>query len=604
MKKRLKFIISVLLLAGLTGSGIFLYLRSPISAMGYEDALHYIMHEPAVRRVMELVGLREETVLKGKKIYWCPMHPQVKRDRPGLCPICNMQLVEMEEEKKGREDVLVFTDRQVQQSGARTEKVRTLALTYEIDTTGRVDVDERLIKKVSNRVKGRSRIERLHVNFTGDRVEKGAPLVTLYSPDLVTTQEEYLMVLSDSGPWARTLIEAAEVRLRRWGLTGEQIEGIKKRGRPIEEVTIHSPISGTVMERLVAEGQYVEEGQDLLELADLSRVWIYGDVYEYEIPFIRTGMAVEVSPEGIPGRTIRGRIDFIDPVVQSESRTVRVRFEVDNPEGLLRPGMYARVRMKTGMEKVLAVPASAVLLTGRRAVVIVSEGKGLMRPQEVKLGRKWLHAVDGEKKKNSFLDDDERYHEVLSGLKEGQEVVVAGNFLIAAEAGFQGVLKKMLPPEEEKKETEKLSKELEASFARILESYEKIRKALAGDDTGPVGDIAKHLSEDIKKTIAISGGDFKEALEELLNLTKGLSRGPEDIKEVRTLFSSMSRIVISLAGRYGLPPGVELHPFVCPMAGGYGGWLQKGADVENPYLGQKMPGCGNPLSLKGAPVGQ
>ncbi|HHL39794.1 MAG TPA: efflux RND transporter periplasmic adaptor subunit [Deltaproteobacteria bacterium] len=591
-RKRKIFFIA-LLAAVIAASGAFLYLRP--SVMRLEEVFHFLAHETGLQRVMGWTGLGEETGIGGKKLYWCPMHPQVRRERPGPCPICNMQLVEMDEEKETRADVLRFTDRQLQQAGVRTAAVRLLDLFHEIDTTGRVAVDERLLRTVSNRVRGRSRIERLHVDFTGQTVARGQPLVSLYSPDLVTTQQEYLAVLARGGPWAGALLEAARARLERWGVSSEQIEAVAESGRPVEVVTIRSPLSGTVIRRLVTEGQYVEEGEPLLEIADLSRVWIYGDVYERELPFIRTGMAVEVTAEGIGGRRIEGAIDFIDPLVRPESRTVGVRFAVGNADGLLRPGMSARVRIRTRREKVPAVPASAVLLTGRRAVVIVAEGGGLMRPVEVRLGRKWLYGGTGQgERKNSFLADDERYHEVLSGVSVGQRVVTAGNFLVAAEAGFQGVLKKMLPPEGEAD-----AGEVGAAPAQVFESYEEIRKALAADETASVKETALRMVEEIDALNTGDGG-LQRALQEVRSAASALAGEGDETGGLRLRFSALSKTLIALVERYGLPAGLERHAFFCPMARGYGGWLQPGRAVENPYMGRKMSSCGAPLPLKDA----
>ncbi len=552
------------------------------------------MHRLYFQKVLQWGGFKEHTPSHVENIYFCPMHPQVRRNKPGLCPICNMQLVEMKEEDKGAGDVLTFTDRQIQQGGVRFATVRVSNLLHEIDTTGRVVVDERLLRTISSWIPGVSRIERLHVNFTGDTVRKGGPLVTLYSPELITTQEEYLLVTGRDGEWASSIARTVELRLKRWGIDESQIEEIRRRGRPIEYFTIHSPLSGTVIERMVTEGEYVKEGDALLRLCDLSRVWIYGDIYEYEIPYIRVGMEVEVSGDALSGMVLKGRIDFIDPVVQEETRTVRVRFTVDNRGGFLKPGMYVRVRIRVPVEGVVSVPESAVLFTGRRALVILYEGGGRMKPVEVRLGKKWLYR--GDKMGGTSIRDGERYHEVVEGLREGQKVVIAGNFLIASEARLQGVIEKMLPPQG-MVETEGLSSELTVIFLRILDSYERIRRSLARDETTPVRDTAGVLSGYIKEAIALSDGDVRERLKEMEVFSSSLSGSQGDIVEIRRVFSSLSRVVLSFAERYGLPEGAGFHAFICPMVDGYGGWLQRGRRVENPYMGQMMSECGNPLFL-------
>ncbi len=451
--KKIKPFITALLLVGIIGSTIYLYTLT--HSIRWEDNLHYLMHVPWIRNIMGWIGLSEEEVLKGVKVYWCPMHPRVKRDKPGLCPICNMQLVEMEEDKNKRSDVLILTDRQMQQGGVRTARVNRLSLTHQIDTAGRVDVDERLFKTISNWVPGKNRIEVLHVNFTGEVVQKGDLLVSLYSPELITTQVEYLMLLKEDNPIHAPLLKAAELRLKRWGVSEKQIDEIQRKRRPLETIPIYSPMSGTVIERLASEGQYVTEGEIIYKLADLSKVWIYADIYEYELPFVSVGMSVDVSPEGIPGKTIKGRVDFIEPVLQTASRTVQVRIEAENQDDLLKPGMYASVRIHIPSKEMLVVPENAVLFSGRRAMVLLSEGNGLIRPVEVRIGKKWLYSNGvGKEKEFSFLEKEDRYHEVLSGLKDGQEVLIGGNFLVAAEAQFQGVLKKMLP--QENKTSEKM----------------------------------------------------------------------------------------------------------------------------------------------------
>jgi len=447
-KKKSKLLISVAVIAVVSGIAIFKY-SNAYKGLRWEDVLHSWMHEPAVAKVMSWIGLSEETVLAGKTVYWCPMHPQVHRDKPGACPICNMQLVEMsadEAKDKGEDGSILFTSRQLQQAGVRYATVKRMSVQRQIQTTGRVEADERLLKTISAWAPGRSRIERLFVNFTGDTVRKGQRLVSIYNPDFINTQEEYRLLLQSGAKRLNTLLKSVEARLARWGISEKQIESFRNNANTMENITIRSPMSGTVIERMVTQGQYVTEGAPLLKVADLSRVWIYGDIYENELPLIKVGMPIEVS---VLGETIIGKINFIDPVVQADSRTVRVRFEVSNKNGLLKPGMYTSVRIIAGAKDVLAIPESAALFTGRRVIVFVSEGEGAIFPVDVTLGRKWFYAPEQAKggQGDFLLNDQERFHEVLSGLDEDEEVVTSANFLIAAEAQFQGALKKIAPSE-------------------------------------------------------------------------------------------------------------------------------------------------------------
>ncbi|VAX23335.1 Probable Co/Zn/Cd efflux system membrane fusion protein [hydrothermal vent metagenome] len=438
-------IILVVIVLIVAGTGAFIYSGTP-KGLSLDNALHHWLHKPVIAKVMEWTGLTEETVLAGRKVYWCPMHPQVNKDKPGACPICNMQLVEADENSgQGIDDGSIqITSRQIQQAGVRFTTVTRIKFTRPIETTGRVVADERLLKTISSWAPGKSRIERLYVNFTGARVRKGEPLVSIYNSDFVTTQEEYLMLLKGGATRLEPLVKSVEERLKRWGISAGEIKKIRKNAKPMEKLIIYSPMSGVVIERMVDEGQYVTEGKPLLKLADLSRLWVYGDVYENELSLIKTGMPVKIS---IQGKSIDGKINFIDPVVQNDSRTVRVRFEVSNKDRLLKPGMFANVRIDVFGDDVLAVPASAVLFTGRRAIVMVWEGAGAMFPVEVELGRKWVYAMNQmtDGKSQPLLGGEDRYHEVLSGLDEGEEVVSSANFLIAAEAQFQGALKKLAP---------------------------------------------------------------------------------------------------------------------------------------------------------------
>jgi len=594
-----KLITIVILAATITG-GSYIYLKTPPD-LRWEDALHYWLHNPAVSKAMGWIGLSEEKVLAGEKIYWCPMHPQVRRDKPGLCPICNMRLVEMKEGEGGEkaDGTLAFTSRQIQQAGVRFATVNRISLAREIETTGRVAVDERLLKTISTWAPGRSRIEKPYVNFTGQTVKKGEPLFDIYNPELVATQEEYITLVNSGAKRLASLAEAARSRLKRWGVDDIEMERLRRSGKPSETLTILSPLSGTVIERLVSEGEYVSEGQAILKLADLSRVWIFGDVYEHELPYVKTGMAAEVT---IHGRAIEGKVGFIDPVVNTETRTARVRVDVSNKDRSLKPGMFVSVRIPAKSEEVLAVPESAVIFTGRRAVAFVSEGEGRLRPVEVELGRKWLYPASPEEKgKQDLFEDDVRYHEVLSGLSKGQKVVASANFLVAAEAQFQGALEKLSPPDE--KGDAKLPSDIAAALAHVLKSYEKIRKALALDNMSKARDATVHLAEDINVVLNRTSGDVKAALEKIKNAANGIIEKAADIESVRGRFADMSRQAISLVSRYGMPEGAMLNAFVCPMAKGYGGWLQPGATAENPYMGQKMSTCGAPLVLdeKAAP---
>ena len=524
-----------------------------------------------IESLKEWAGLKK--VEKKKAIYFCPMHPQIRRDKPGLCPICGMELVEMKEEKT--EDILKFTPYQIQTLGIEFERVERRPLVKEIYTTGRVSTDERLLRTISVWIKGKSRIERLFVNFTGKTIERGEPLLTLYNPELVTTQREYLTLLKAGRD--KALIESARRRLESWGITKREIKRIERLGRPLKELTIYSQVSGTVMELLVREGQYVKEGTPLFKVTGLERVWIEIDLYEDDLSYIQIGTPVEVIPETSTGTILKGRIEFIDPVVDKRRRTVRARLTVENKKGGLKPGGFVRVKVKSKVGRVLSVPEGAIVFTGRRAIAFVHEEGGVIKPVEVRVGRRWLYMEEGHR----------RYHEVLEGLEEGDKVVSKGTFLVLAEASLEGMLERFY---REESPAIKAPAGLEETLEEILKPYEEIRKGLARDEIKETGRHVETLLRILKKTppsLKPLFKDVKRAVEEL--------KKAETLYSARQSFSRLSRALIEIIRRYNLSIA---HAFYCPMAEkslGYGGWLQPSETIENPYMGRKMSSCGRVL---------
>lgn len=391
--------------------------------------------------------------------YFCPMHPTVVRDsKKDKCPICFMPL---SKRKKGEPSDVALpagTVARVQLSpyrialaGVRTAPVEYHALTREINTVGTVEFDERKLKAVAARVKGR--IDTLRVNQTGQMVHAGDPLAELYSPDLVVTVQNLLDARQSANNVQETL---ARDRLKLWGIDDAQVEEIAKAGKPITHLTIRSPIDGHVLKKYVREGQYVEEGGPLFDVADLSTVWVQAQLYEDDLAFLPAGghdpktgkpdFALEASAatRAFPGRPFAGTLSFLFPHVDAETRTLTVRFDVPNAKHELRPGMTATVTLKLGYDllaktpagaglqtrdgKTLAVAEASVIDTGARKVVYRQSLPDTFDGIAVELGAK-LHAADGTV-----------FYPVLSGLAEGDRVVTAGSFLIDAETRLNPAL--------------------------------------------------------------------------------------------------------------------------------------------------------------------
>ncbi|MEW5799297.1 MAG: efflux RND transporter periplasmic adaptor subunit [Bacteroidota bacterium] len=359
---------------------------------------------------------------EAKEIYTCPMHPSVISDRPGACPVCGMALVKKsaqrdvsKEEMKNLEHISLSPTQRVLANVA-TMPVEKMPLTKMIDVVGIVDVAETQQATVSARFRGR--IEKLYVNFTGDVVQQGQPLVELYSPDLVTSQQEFILALAGN---QQNLIDGMRERLRlNYGMTDEQIRNLESTRSVQTAVQFKSPISGTVVLKQVQVGQYVDEGTVLYQLANLSKVWIYLDVYEKDVQFVKKGQIVHIKTDAYPDEEFTGRVTFIDPVMNPETRTVRIRSEFDNRHGMLKPKMFVKAQLHMEGKNTLTVPGSAIMFTGKRTVVWVESQKNTFEPRDVVLGQ----SANSE-------------YEIVSGLEEGEMIAVSGGFLIDSESALR-----------------------------------------------------------------------------------------------------------------------------------------------------------------------
>jgi len=310
-------------------------------------------------------GPGETTVSIGtpdsKILFWtCSMHPQIKQDGPGRCPICEMDLVPMREEAGGGEKAsLRLGERARQLASVQTTPVEYRKLSKSIFTVGKIDYDESSVAHVTAWVSGRT--DKLYVNFTGTIVKKGEHLIYMYSPDLLSTQEEYLLAyrgiekLKDSPipeviSSSKTLLENTRQRLLLWGITEEQINELERTQTPQTHLTIYAPIGGTIISKDAFEGMYFKTGDMLFTIADLSSVWLYLDIYEYDLPWVRYGQDIEVITESYPGDVFHGTVVFIDPFLNEVTRSVKVRINMDNREGKLKPGMYVNARLKVKLE--------------------------------------------------------------------------------------------------------------------------------------------------------------------------------------------------------------------------------------------------------------
>ena len=395
-------------------------------------------------------ALAAETELKagmidpktGKKIkYWAaPMDPTYIRNEPGKSPM-GMDLVPVYAEdgdEKEPASTIRIDPVTIQNMGIRLGRVERKPIVKHIRAFGNITSDERRIYAVNTKFNGW--IEKLYVNFVGETVKKGQPLFEIYSPELVTAQEEYLLALQQNRDLkdssyagiregAQRLLKASRTRLRYWDLSEKQIKTIENTGNVQKTLTIYSPAQGVVMKKNAFQGHYVKAGQNQYEITDLSRVWVDVDIYEYELPWIRKGMPAKMELSYIPGKIFNGNVLFVYPFLTAKTRTATLRLEFPNPDYQLKPDMYVNVTLESAIAgDSLVIPQEAVIDSGVRKVVFVALGKGKFQPREVKLG------VEGND--NEF--------QVLQGLQENEEIVISAQFMLDSESRLREAIQKML----------------------------------------------------------------------------------------------------------------------------------------------------------------
>ncbi|HAT1924075.1 TPA: efflux RND transporter periplasmic adaptor subunit [Legionella pneumophila] len=338
----------------------------------------------------------------------------------------------MDMKQSTQKNEMVIDPVRLQAIGITSEPVCRKLIEKTIRTVGRVEADERRVAHIHVRFDGW--IEQLFINFTGEKVKKGQALFTVYSPELVATQQEYLLALnaqkilsknttSSAARGAQGAFQAAHQRLLLWGISEKEIEQLKRTGKITRTMTIDSPIQGTVLKKMVLIGMRIEPGDELYTIADLSRLWVLGDIYEYELPYIKLGQTADLTLTYLPNELFKAKLDFIYPTIDMKTRTAKVRFEVDNQKEQLKPGMYVNLELKVPLGERLVVPKNAVLLTGERAVVFIYHGNGKIEWRDVTVG---VRAGD--------------LLEIVKGVKEGDKIITSANFLIDSESQLKAAM--------------------------------------------------------------------------------------------------------------------------------------------------------------------
>ena len=535
----------------------------------------------------------------GATVWTCSMHPQIRQNEPGDCPICGMDLIVLESHEQADENPVAVTMSPAAMKLARvaTARVSESAPVKSVRLNGKVQADQRLVFSQTSHIPGR--IEKLLVNFTGDRVTRGQTLALVYSPELVTAQEELFLARKtmDTQP---ELFRAAREKLKNWKLSDSRIDAILKSGTVLTRFPVDSDVTGFVAAKRVNPGDYIERGQVLLDITDLSRAWVFFDVYESDLPWVKKGNRVEFTVPALPGQVFYGSIAWLDPVIDPQTRVARARVDIPNTGYHLKPEMFVQGRIESrlpGKTEALTIPRSAVMWTGERSLVYVADltERGLsFAMREVTLGPALGDSVV-----------------ILKGLEKGEEIAVSGTFSIDAAAQLSGKPSMMSPKGSEKPPTghdhgKSVSAESPSlpsdqgaipSIPPLIDGYLVFKDALVRDDL----QAAKKAADSLKALLGtIDTGSFPENkkdrwLKIKADLTGFLDPVPQKqtIEDVRKVFQSASVTMINLARDFK-PMDSPLYIQHCPMADQEKGadWLSREKEIRNPYFGKSMLTCG------------
>jgi len=536
-------------------------------------------------------------------IWTCAMHPQIQQGEPGSCPICGMDLIRA---NGGGEDhsgpgVVTLSERAQKLAQLRTSEVRrTSDSTGSLRLLGRIEPNETTLKHVTAWTGGR--IDRLFVNTTGERVKGGQTIALLYSPEIFAAHQDLITAgnqverMKDGAESSRRAAEAAlgaaRQRLSLLGVPDGELARMEKQKKPTTSVPIRTPFGGTVMERMATEGTYVTTGARLYSIAKLTSLWIQLDAYETDLPLLSLEQNVTIRVEAYPGEEFEGVVTFIDPTLDPVKRTARVRVEVENEDGRLRPGMFAQAIVASETEKgadaPLVIPASAPLFTGRRAIVYVevpSESGGSYQARTVRLGPRLGNM-----------------YPVVAGLSEGERIVTRGAFALDADLQIRGGESMMSTADDLQRgmwdDVIHLERAELRQLAPVVEAYLAIQFSLADDDLKKSQEAAKQLGEELVKTELDASTEAKRAwghFSKMLGAEAELLSKSNSIEEARKSFEGLSGTAVMILRVFGNPLEKPLRQAHCPMARGSKGgtWVQEGEEVDNSYYGAAMLSCGD-----------
>jgi len=540
------------------------------------------------------------------QVWTCSMHPSIRQNEPGKCPICGMDLIPIETNHSDENPLEIrMSPSAMKLANVQTSIIRLQNPVKEIRLNGKVQPNEQNVYSQTSHIPGR--IERLMVNITGEYVKKGQEIAYIYSPELVTAQEELFVAYKIRESQA-ALYKASREKLKNWKLSENQIDEIIKSGKPKEQFPILADVSGVVISKNVTLGDYLKKGTVLYQIVDLSQLWILFDVYENDMPWVKIGNEVAYTVQSLPGQSFVGKINFIDPVINPKTRVAKARISVRNSNSKLKPEMFVSGSIKSPIqqgEAAIIIPKSAIMWTGKRSVVYVKSNSGVgvaFTMREITLG--------------PSLGDS---YVIEEGLKEGEEIATNGTFSIDASAQLAGKPSMMSPTggavitghnhgasktmemdhDDHSDETKlfTISNDAKISLTPLYTSYLALKESLVNDD------FENSIKEGEKMKTALSKINMSLFEGEIRNLWMKYSMSIEKsievlasaktIDEARKPFKPLSGSMIQLSKSFN-PFDKTLYLQHCPMADDFNGadWLSEEKNIKNPYYGASMLTCG------------
>jgi Cu(I)/Ag(I) efflux system membrane fusion protein len=536
------------------------------------------------------VAHKHNEIVENSTMWTCSMHPQIMQSEPGDCPICGMDLIPVESNSEGLlADQFKLSENAIALANIQTSMVGTSSTDADSGfvLSGKITENENETATMPAHFDGR--IEKLYVNSLGEQVNKGQAVAKIYSPDLIAAQQELITAYKLKATQPQ-LYNAVKNKFKNWKIHGSQLAEVEQSGQVKTSFTIYSHVSGVVTEIAINEGSHIMDGKPIFKVSNLNTVWANFDVYENQISQFKKGQAVVVKTNAYPDKIFNGKVDFIDPILDTKTRTVKLRVVLNNKEGVFKPGMFVEGKLKgiantSNEEEVLTIPASAVLWTGKRSVVYVKTNPKapVFEMREITIG-------------NQIGSN----YPVLEGLQKEDEIVTNGTFTVDAAAQLQG--KKSMMNKSEKEETMtamqpmkmKFPSLFQKEFKEILPMYLNMKDAFIVSDGKTVSDIASTMYRKTQNLDAANLGKMELAhLDKTRSMLKAISENNE-IEKQRTHFVVLNENIVALTMNMGTLD-TTLYVQKCPMANNNNGamWLSNDKVIRNPYYGDAMITCGS-----------